>query len=154
MVLDRNENYWKGATALVDEIEFLAGLTASDIASGLRSGAIDVARDLSPQDLEDFLRDPRFRSGLVESPRKNTYFLILNSNSSSVTANPDFRRALVNVIRTHDLVWQTLGRFAQPAVCVIPPAVLGYDPGRRRHTITREEAAASLAQPASMKLSR
>ena len=144
MVLDRNENYWKGATALVDEIEFLAGLTASDIASGLRSGAIDVARDLSPQDLEDFLRDPRFRSGLVESPRKNTYFLILNSNSSSVTANPDFRRALVNVIRTHDLVWQTLGRFAQPAVCVIPPAVLGYDPGRRRHTITREEATASL----------
>lgn len=144
IVLERNKNYWKGSTAFLDEIEFRAGLSASEIASGLRVGSIDVGRDLSPEDLEEFLRDPRFRTGLVESPRKNTYFVIFNSASGSVTLNPDFRRALAGVIRTHDLVWQTVGRFAQPAVCVIPPAVLGYDPGRRRHTLTHEEAIAML----------
>ncbi|HEY6121572.1 MAG TPA: ABC transporter substrate-binding protein, partial [Pyrinomonadaceae bacterium] len=132
VVLERNENYWKGATGFLDEVEFRAGLSASAIASGLRSGAIDLARDLSPQDLEEFLRDPRFRGGLVESPRKNTYFLIFNSGSGSVGQNPDLRRALSGVVRTHDVVWQTLGRFAQPAVCLIPPGMLGYDPGRRR----------------------
>jgi ABC-type transport system substrate-binding protein/serine/threonine protein kinase len=140
IVLERNQRYWKGAPAFLDEVEFRAGLSASEIASGLRSGSIDVARDLSPEDLEDFLRDPRFRPGLVESPRKNTYFVIFNSASDSVTSNSEFRSALAGVIRTHDLVWQTVGRFAQPAVCIIPPAVLGYDPGRRRHTITTEEA--------------
>ncbi|MCM3901111.1 MAG: DUF2791 family P-loop domain-containing protein, partial [Pyrinomonadaceae bacterium] len=144
IVLERNDNYWKGSSAHLDEVEFCAGLSASEIASGLRSGAIDLARDLSPQDLEEFLRDQRFRGGLVESPRKNTYFLIFNSTSGSAVENPDFRRALSGVVRTHDLVWQTLGRFAQPAVCLIPPGMLGYDPGRRRQTLTRDEAAAML----------
>ena len=144
IVLERNEKYWKGSSAFLDEVEFRAGLSASEIASGLRSGSIDLARDLSPQDLEEFLRDPRFRGGLVESPRKNTYFLIFNSRSGSVLQNADFRRALSGIVRTHDLVWQTLGRFAQPAVCVVPPGLLGYDPGRRRQTITRDEALAIL----------
>jgi len=143
IVLERNDQYWKGSTAYLDEVEFLAGLSASDIASGLRSGSIDLARDLSPEDLDECLRDPRFRNGLVEAPRKNTYFLIFNSNSS-YTANTDVRRALSGVVRTHDLVWQTLGRFAQPAVCLIPPGMLGYDPGRRRSTLTRDEAQAML----------
>ncbi|MFZ0063879.1 MAG: BREX system ATP-binding domain-containing protein [Pyrinomonadaceae bacterium] len=144
VVLERNTNYWKGSVAYLDEVEFRAGLSASDIASGLRSGSIDLARDLSPQDLEEFLRDPRFRGGLVESPRKNTYFLIFNSTTGSVAEKADLRRALSGIVRTHDLVWQTLGRFAQPAVCLIPPGLLGYDPGRRRQTLTRDEALAIL----------
>jgi ABC-type transport system substrate-binding protein/serine/threonine protein kinase len=144
IVLQRNENYWKGSTSFLDEVEFRAGLTASEIASGLRSGSIDLARDLSPEDLEEFLRDVRFRGGLVESPRKNTYFLIFNTTSGSIAQNPEFRRALSGVVRTHDLVWQTLGRFAQPAVCLIPPGMLGHDPGRRRQTLTRDEALSML----------
>jgi ABC-type transport system substrate-binding protein len=146
IVLQRNERYWKGSSALLDEVEFRAGLSASEIASGLRFGSIDLARDLSPQDLEEFLRDPRFRGGLVESPRKNTYFLIFNSTTGSVGQNADLRRALSGIVRTHDLVWQTLGRFAQPAVCLIPPGLLGYDPGRRHQTLTRDEAMAMLGQ--------
>ena len=146
IVLQRNERYWKGSSALLDEVEFRAGLSASEIASGLRFGSIDLARDLSPQDLDEFLRDPRFRGGLVESPRKNTYFLIFNSTTGSVGQNADLRGALSGIVRTHDLVWQTLGRFAQPAVCLIPPGLLGYDPGRRRQTLTRDEAMAMLGQ--------
>ncbi|MGQ0762607.1 MAG: ABC transporter substrate-binding protein [Acidobacteriota bacterium] len=149
IVLERNENYWKGPAAFLDEVEFRAGLSASDIASGLRSGSIDLARDLSPQDLEEFLRDPRFRGGLIESPRENTYFLIFNSTSGSVAQNADLRRALSGTVRTHDLVWQTLGRFAQPAVCLIPPGMLGYDPGRRRQTLTRDEASSMLRSAGS-----
>ncbi len=144
IVIQRNEKYWKGSVAHLDEVEFRAGLNASEISSGLRSGEIDLARDLSPQDLEEFLRDTRLRGGFIESPRKNTYFCILNSTSGSVVNNVELRRALSGVVRTHDLVWQTLGRFAQPAVCLIPPGMLGYDPGRRRQTLTRDEAAAIL----------
>ena len=143
-VIERNDKYWKGSPAHLDSVEFRAGLTASDISSGLRSGEIDLARDLSPDDLEEFLRDTRIRSGFVESPRKNTYFCLFNSTSQSVTQNAGLRRALSGVVRTHDLVWQTLGRFAQPAVCLIPPGMLAHDPGRRQQTLTRDEAAAML----------
>ncbi len=144
IVIERNQNYWKGSLGHLDQVEFRAGLSASEISSGLRSGEIDLARDLSPQDLEEFLRDVRLRSGFVESPRKNTYFVIFNCNSDSAAANSELRRALAGVVRTHDLVWQTLGRFAQPAVCLIPPGMLAHDPGRRRQTLTRDEAAAML----------
>lgn len=144
IVIERNDKYWKGSIAHLDNVEFRAGLNAAEISSGLRSGEIDLARDLSPQDLEEFLRDTRLRSGFVESPRKNTYFVIFNCSGGSVAQNAELRRALSSIVRTHDLVWQTLGRFAQPAVCLIPPGMLGYDPGRRRQTITRDEAAAIL----------
>ena len=144
IVIERNQNYWKGSPTHLDEVEFRAGLSASEIFSGLRSGEIDLARDLSPQDLEEFLRDVRLRTGFVESPRKNTYFVLFNGTSDSVCANSDLRRALSGAVRTHDLVWQTLGRFAQPAVCLIPPGMLAHDPGRRRQTLTRDEAAAML----------
>ena len=140
ITLDRNEQYWKGTPAPLDAIEFRHGLSASAIASGLRSGEIDVARDLAPQDLEEFLRDPRFRGGLVEAPRKNTYFVMFNTISGPIAQNVKLRRALSGVVRTNDLVWQTLGRFSQPAVCLIPPGMLGHDPGRRRHLLSREEA--------------
>ena len=144
IILERNREYWKGSSAALDQVEFRAGLSASEIASGLRSGNIDLARDLSPEDLEEFLRDPRFRTGLVEAPRKNIYFVLFNSATSPVVKQFEVRRALSGIVRTHDLVWQTLGRFAQPAVCLIPPGLLGHDPGRRRHTLTREEATAML----------
>jgi ABC-type transport system substrate-binding protein len=140
IALECNQEYWKGAPAALDAIEFRHGLSAPAIAAGLRSGEIDLARDLSPQDLEEFLRDPRFRSGLIEAPRKNTYFVMFNSVTGPITQNLMLRRALSGVVRTHDLVWQTLGRFSQPAVCLIPPGMLGHDPGRRRHLLTREEA--------------
>lgn len=72
VVLSRNQDYWKGGLANLDAIEFRHGLSASAIASGLRSGELDLARDLLPQDLDEIMRDARFRAGLVEAPRKNT----------------------------------------------------------------------------------
>ncbi len=140
IIIERSSDYWRGNPAAVDSIEFRPGLTATAIAAGLRSGEIDLARDLSPQDLEEFQRDLRFRGGLVEAPRKNTYFVLFNSANSTSLQNPSVRRTLAGVVRSHDVVWQTLGRFAQPAVCVIPPGMLGHDPGRRRHTLTRDKA--------------
>jgi ABC-type transport system substrate-binding protein len=140
IVLERNQDYWKGPTAPLEEIEFRLGLSASAIAAGLRAGEIDLARDLSPKDLEAFLRDPRFRGGFTEAAQKNTYFVLFNSKSGPIAQNQMVRRALSGIVRTHDLVWQTLGRFAQPATCLIPPAMLGHDPGRRLQTVSREEA--------------
>jgi peptide/nickel transport system substrate-binding protein len=138
--LECNDDYWRGTPAALDAIEFRHGLSASAIASGLRSGQLDVVRDLSPQDLEEFLRDPRFRGGLTEAPRKNTYFVMFNSSDGPVGRNLLVRQALCGVVQTHDLVWRTLGRFSQPAVCLIPPGMLGHDAGRRRQILSRDEA--------------
>ena len=140
--LVQHPEYWKGAPML-DSIEFKIGLTASEMASGLRSGDVDLARDLLPEDLDEIVRDRRLKSTLVEAPRKNTYFVLFNQNSS-VCKIPFVRQALCGIIRTQDLVRSTIGRFAQPAEGLLPPGTLGHDPGKRRYPITRDKALALL----------
>jgi len=43
ITLECNQEYWKGAPAALDAIEFRHGLSAAAIASGVRSGEIDLA---------------------------------------------------------------------------------------------------------------
>jgi ABC-type transport system substrate-binding protein len=139
VVLERNPHYWKEPPARLDRIEFRAPLSASAIAEGLRSGELDLARDLLPQDLEAILRDSRFRAGLVETPKKNTYFAVFHTGTAA-GSSAALRLALAGAVRTQDLVWGALGRFALPATGVIPPGILGHDAGRRQAHLPREKA--------------
>ncbi len=143
IVLERRTDYWRGSPALLDRVRFRVALDAAEIAAGLRAGEIDLGRDLLPEDLDQILRDPRLRSGLVEITKKNVYFVLFN-DSGPTTRRPEIRRALAGAVRTGDLVWRSLGRFAEPASGFIPPGILGHDPGRRKETLTREQAAAAL----------
>jgi ABC-type transport system substrate-binding protein len=137
-VLERNPRWWKEPPRL-DRIEFRATLSTAAIAQGLRSGQFDLARDLLPQDLEAVLREPRFRAGLVETPKKNTYFALFRSESKA-GSNAALRRALASAASTEDFVWGALGRFALPATGLLPPGILGHDPGRRHPHVAREKA--------------
>jgi ABC-type transport system substrate-binding protein/serine/threonine protein kinase len=139
VILQRNEDYRTGKRALLDRIEYAAGLSATKIASGFRSGEFDLARDLLPEDLDEILRDRRLRAGLVETPKKNSYFALFNT-ASPVGKIPALRHALFGVVRIHDLVRSTMGRFAEPAEGLIPPGIPAHDPGRRRTNIPFEKA--------------
>ncbi|HLN93478.1 MAG TPA: ABC transporter substrate-binding protein, partial [Thermoanaerobaculia bacterium] len=139
VVLEPNPRYRKETPPRVDRIEFRAGLSASAIAAGFRSGEYGLARDLLPQDREAILREPRFRSGLAETPKKNSYFALF-TQSGKAGPNPTLRRALSDAARAKDFVWGTLGRFALPATGIIPPGILGHDAGRRLPHAAREKA--------------
>jgi ABC-type transport system substrate-binding protein len=140
VVLERNASYWKGTAANLDAIEFHCGISPAAIAEGIRSGDYDLARDLLPQDLEEVLRDPRFHSGLLEAPQKFTYFVVFNCRTGPLADSPDLRRALTGLVRGRDLVWRTAGRFTAPASGLIPPGILGHDPGVRERPYSPEEA--------------
>jgi ABC-type transport system substrate-binding protein len=151
IVLERSPAYWREPRALLDQLEFRSFPGANAIAAAWRSGEVDLARDLLPEDLEEVLRDPRMRRGLVEAPKKNTYFVLFSCRSGPVAARPGLRRAMSGVVRAQDLVWRTLGRFAEPATSLIPPAMVGHDPGRRSAVLTREEALALVGEPAQLR---
>ncbi|HTS03885.1 MAG TPA: ABC transporter substrate-binding protein [Thermoanaerobaculia bacterium] len=144
IVLERNAHHWK-EPARLDGIEFRTGMSASAIGSGLRTGDIELARDLSPQDLDAILREPRLRAGLVETPKKGAYFALFNTRSD-LGGNAALRRALAGVTRSQDFVWAALGRFAVPATGILPPGILGHDAGRRRPLLPRGEALALLEE--------
>ena len=139
ITLERNDHYWKASPAFLDAIEFYTSINSAATASGLRSGKFDLVGDLLPQDLDEILRDQTLRAGFVEAPKKSVYFIAFN-NSNAVAGIPALREALCGIVQTHDLVWRTLGRFAQPAEGLLPPGILGHDPGRRRSHISREKA--------------
>ncbi len=143
VILDRNSQYWKDAVPPLDSIEFHCGVGSADIATGLKSGKFDLASNLLPKDLEEILQDPQFRAGVVEVPKKNIYFVLFNSKSE-ISKVDEVRNALCGVARIDDLVRGTLGRFAQPATGLLPPGILGHDPGKRRHPISRDDAFALL----------
>ncbi|MFA6955942.1 MAG: ABC transporter substrate-binding protein [Thermoanaerobaculia bacterium] len=123
----------------VDSLVFRVLSSAADMASELRAGRIDVARDLVPQDLEEILRDPRLRDGHVEAPKKNIFLAVFN-RFSPVGSNDKLREALFRSVPTSDLVWRTLGRLAQPATGIIPPGIFGHDPGIKRKVLSRDHA--------------
>ncbi|HSC27297.1 MAG TPA: ABC transporter substrate-binding protein, partial [Vicinamibacterales bacterium] len=146
VVLERNPSYWRPGLPRLDAIEFQPALSPQTIARRFRAGELDLARDLQPQDLDEILRDPGFRQRLVEAPKKNTYFVLFNAASGPVTSEIAVRRALAGVIRPRDLVWRTLGRFAEPAACLIPPGMLGHDAGRRWPSMPPDKALAILRE--------
>ncbi len=143
--LARNPHYWRGSSALLDTLEFRTYADSTAAAAALRAGDLDIGRDFRPDELDHLLRDPRFRTGLVEATRHNVYLVALNL-AGPVTHQAEVRRALVDVTRVQDVVWSTLGRFAQPASCLIPPGILGHDPGRRLAQLSRKEARELLAE--------
>lgn len=138
VVLERSANHWNSGTVPLDSIDFRCGVTSAEIASGLISGQFDLASNLLPEDLETILQDRQFRAGLVEAPKKTVYFAFFNSHSP-IGGVQDLRQALSGILRIHDLIRGTLGRFAQPAEGLIPPGILGHEPGRRHQPLLRDQ---------------
>jgi ABC-type transport system substrate-binding protein len=156
IILNKNGNYWKGNPPHIDALEIRTALSSAEVAQGFRSGKFDLVRDLLPQDLEEILRDRMLHAALVEAPKKNTYFVVFNL-FSEICKNFTLRRALAGVIRTRDLVRSTLGRFAEPAEGILPPGILGHDPGRRSQPMSVEKASeliqsSGLSTPINLKV--
>jgi ABC-type transport system substrate-binding protein/serine/threonine protein kinase len=136
--LRKNLVYWRLPQAHIDAIQFQTGIRSSDAAAGFRAGRFDIVQDLQPGDLETLLRDREQQASLIETPKRNTCFVLFNQNSPLCQMAP-LRVALFGTVRTNDLVRQTLGRFARPAVGLLPPGIAGYDPARRRQIIDPEQ---------------
>lgn len=136
---------WRGTAPHVDEVVFHCGMSPAAIAAGLETGEINLGGDMPPAEMERLLREPRFRHGLAETPRSTTYFVVFNTTGTSTVQDQRVRRVLTDLLRPQDLVWQTLGRFAQPATGLLPPGMLGHDPGRRRTFLSVDEAREQMA---------
>ena len=140
VVLERHAGYWKGTAANLEAIEFRCGLSPAAIAAGFRAGELDMARDLLPQDLEEMLRVQRPGVGLLEAPQRFTYFVLFNTRGGPLAQHPAARQALAGLVRARDLVGGAAGRFAAPAAGLIPPGILGHDPGLRARPLAAAEA--------------
>ena len=134
-----NPQDWRRPSVRLDGVAMRMGLDGPTLAHELGEGRLDLGRDLPPRQLEALLARPEFRGGLVESPRRNIHFVLFQTRRGP-TAEHELRRALCGVVRRHELVWRTLGRFAQPAAGFLPPGILGHDAGRRTRQLSIRRA--------------
>ncbi|MEM8933692.1 MAG: ABC transporter substrate-binding protein, partial [Acidobacteriota bacterium] len=141
--LERNPHHRDGG-ALIDILELRFYDDSFAIKTALQAGEIDLARDLTLDDFEALVRLPRWRSALVETVKRNVYFVLWNLQGPRAV-QLELRRVMADVVRRRELVWRTLGRLAVPASSLIPPGILGHDAGRRRPILTVDEAQQRLA---------
>ncbi len=122
--LARNPHH-HGPEPLLDRLSFRTDLDAAGMAHGLRSGALDLAGDLTASDLDDLMSEARFRSQMVEANQRNIYLMIWNTHAP-LARHAKLRRALSRVLKVDELIWRTAGRFARPASSLVPPGILGH----------------------------
>ncbi|MCG8460726.1 MAG: ABC transporter substrate-binding protein, partial [Holophagales bacterium] len=115
----------------LEHLEFHAYLDSRAVAQALRSGEVDLARDLAPAEIEDFLHSPRFGSSLAEIALPSTGFVVFNRRGPKLR-DRQLRRLLAGVIDNRELVWRRLARFVLPASGWIPPGIPGFDPDPTR----------------------
>ena len=122
----------------MDRIEFRASLAASAIAEGLR---VRRARHRARPAPAGPRSDPA-RAALPRGPRRDAeeehLLRHLPHGQRRGIERRAPARALAGAVRTQDLVWGALGRFALPATGLIPPGILGHDAGRRQTHLPRE----------------
>ncbi len=144
-VIERAPDYWRGYTPNIDGVEFRYVDSTAAMARGLLARSLDIISELTPDDIEGVLRDSRFKGNSREAPSRRTYFITLNCLTGPSARHKAVRQALTRVVKIEDLVWRTLGRFAQPANGLLPPGLLGHDPGHRHSPMSIEDARALLA---------
>lgn len=125
--LTPNPHYWRAGLPRSDGLIFSFGVSATEMAGGLRHGDYHMVRDLVPADVEILRRDPAFGAGYRELPRLCTYFAAFNTRRGPLQDGAT-RRRIVQSIHVSQMVNRSLGRLALPAHGIIPPGMLGYYP--------------------------
>jgi peptide/nickel transport system substrate-binding protein len=122
IMLAANPNYWGGAPK-IQHLVFVAIRDPRQRLVALEGGAIDVAENLSPEDLQFVALHPELR--LLHVAANNVGYLAMN------TQHPPFddvrvRRAVnyaINKTAIVKLIYQGLGR---PASSPVPPSMWGH----------------------------
>lgn len=126
LTLAANQEYWKAGLPYLGQVVILPFSDRSSLAANLQAGAIDVARQPNPQDLDRLRRDARFNQVIGAS----------GSYVNSVVFNvrrPPFndkrvRQAIGFAINRQQFIDAYLNGLGEPWYQPLPSHSLGFDP--------------------------
>ncbi len=124
MVLEANENYWRGAPAIKKAI-FRPIPSEASRSSALLSGEVDLVPTLPPSLLTQMKSAPGITAGIAPSFR--VIFVAFNVNKPPLD-NPLIREAIDRSIDRKSITDKLLRGLGKPTGIMVPPMDIGYDP--------------------------
>jgi peptide/nickel transport system substrate-binding protein len=142
IMLAANPNYWGGAP----HVQHLVFVTIRDTRQrlvALEGGAIDVAENLSPEDLQFVALHPELT--LLRGPGANVGYLAMNTQHPPFD-NVKVRKAVNFAINKDAIVKLIYQGLAQPASTAVPQSIWGHVDESRWYHYDRNEAMRLLAE--------
>jgi peptide/nickel transport system substrate-binding protein len=133
ITIEKNPDYWSENPSNIETVTYNFVPEAATRLSGLISGQYNLAPNLLPEDTE---AAPKF--GTV---RGLEHAMIVLNETSGVTADPNFRRALYYAIDKESIVNDLFQGYATVEPCQpMDPAWFGFHPGLEPYPYDPEQA--------------
>ncbi|HUP65530.1 MAG TPA: ABC transporter substrate-binding protein [Thermoanaerobaculia bacterium] len=129
--LRKNERYWDPERPHLDELNFrLDYKSARDATEGFLAGDLDIVHGVPLSMVNQLREDPRHAPYLLSNVQLHTSYLAFDSSSPPFD-RVEVRKALNLAIdreRINERIYSGLGVIAES---LLPPGVIGHDPGLR-----------------------
>ena len=118
------DKYW-GGKPKIDRVIFKAIPELATRLVALKTGEVDVIRDIPAEEIKSLQADPNIR--VVEKPSLYSMHLVIRSDMPPFKDNIDLRKAVAHAINAEAICKDILGGFAIAEGQVNPPAAFGYN---------------------------
>jgi peptide/nickel transport system substrate-binding protein len=133
--------HWGGPSPDFADVSLRVMPDAAARVAAVEKGEADVADQVPLAEIERLSRDPRLR--VVERSGLRVLFLALRVDRPPFS-DPRVREALDLALDRRELSRRALQGRAEPATQLVPPSIVGYDPGLRATAVDRGRARALL----------
>ena len=146
VVLGRFEEYYDKTECFADRVVFDYGSRdGEELAARLKAGELDLSPAVDGAALERLMTDPEWQSQVESTLLLMTHFIAIQSHKPPFDKK-EVRQALNWAVDLHGLVAQYPYTRPVPAKGILPPGILGYDPGRKGYRYDPERARWLLAK--------
>lgn len=142
LVLERNDDYWGGKSAL-DQIVFRSIPDNAARLIEIEQGTIHVLEYPDPENLEAIRSNPDLV--LMEQPGMTVGYIALNNDHAPFN-DPRVRRAINHAVNKTAIVEKLFSGLAVPAKNPFPPTVWGYNDSIQGYEYSPEKARALLKE--------
>ncbi|HSB82764.1 MAG TPA: ABC transporter substrate-binding protein [Candidatus Methylomirabilis sp.] len=144
LILEANENYWKGSPKGMPKIKTIVFRTIPETTTQiaeLLSGGVDIIRNVPPDQIDVIKNSPNARISATKILRVNSLLLDSAGRASKTPLmNQKVREAIAYAINVDEMLTQILGGYAERTATGVNPLHFGFDPSIKPYPYDPERA--------------
>jgi len=150
LILEANENYWKGSAKGTPKIKTIVFRTIPETTTQiaeLLSGGVDIIRNVPPDQIEVVKNSPNARISATKILRVNSLLLDSAGRASKTPLmNQKVREAIAYAINVDEMLGKILGGYAERTATGVNPLHFGFDGSIKPYPYDPDRAKKLLAE--------